>query len=359
MAIFSIPNIKIAGISVAVPAKEYNNRDYDLISEKERENLIKMVGVEKRRVADKGTATSDLCFFATGKLLDDLRWDREEIELLIFVSQSRDYLIPATAGILQDKLGLTKQCMALDISLGCSGYVYGLSVMGSLMNTGKIKKGLLLVGDVSTMNTSSRDKSTFPLFGDAGTVTAMEYDEGSYPMSFNLQTDGAGYKAIIIPDGGIRNFASKEKSFKFEKFAEGIERNRLHIALDGIEVFNFSLREVAPNVRELLSRFSVNIDDVDYFIMHQANKIMNETVRKQLKIPQEKYPYSIHEFGNTSSASIPLTIVSCIKEQIREQKLKLLLSGFGVGLSWGSVLLDMERIICPEVLEYWSEGVNG
>ena len=351
MAIFSVPDIKIAGIAATVPKKELLNRDYEWVSEKERENLVKLVGVERRRVAEAGVTTSDLCLPAAEKLIEGLGWDRSEIELLIFVSQSRDYLIPATAGILQDKLGLSKSCAALDISLGCSGYIYGLSVMGRMMAGGAIRKGLLLVGDVSTQTTSYKDKSTYPLFGDAGTATALEYDTNAASMAFNLQSDGSGYEAIIIPDGGIRNLASAEKSFKEKKISEGIIRNSYHIALDGMAVFNFSITEVAPNIKKLLKFMGIGVDDIDYLVMHQANRIMNETIRKQLKAAPEKYPYSITEYGNTSSASIPLTIVTEIPEEISSGKHRLLMSGFGVGLSWGSVVLETENIYCPPLIE--------
>ncbi|MEN8225179.1 MAG: ketoacyl-ACP synthase III [Bacteroidota bacterium] len=350
MAIFSIPDISIAGIAASVPKKQLSNRDYDLLSEKEQNFFIKTVGVETRRTADRGTTTSDLCYASAESLMKGLEWKPDEIELLIFVSQSRDYIIPATAGILQDKLGLPKSCVALDISLGCSGYVYGLSVMGRMMTGGAIKKGLLLVGDVSTQTTSFKDKSTYPLFGDAGTATAIEFVPGVADMSFNLQTDGAGYEAIIIPDGGIRNLASKD-SFIYEKIDEGIERNKYHIALDGMEVFNFSLREVPPNIRALAEYAGVSLEEIDYFVMHQANKIMNESIRKKLKIEPEKYPYSIVEYGNTSSASIPLTIVTKLSDEASGKELKTLLSGFGVGLSWGSVILEMDNIYCPDLIE--------
>ncbi len=350
MALFSIPDIRISGIAAGVPEKEVSTREYELLTEKEREFFIKNVGVERRRVADPGMTTSDLGFEAAIKLIEGLQWNAEEIELLIFVSQSRDYLIPATAGILQDRLGLPKSCMAFDISLGCSGYVYGLSVMGRMMSSGAIKKGLFIVGDVSTQSTSYRDKSTYPLFGDAGTATALEYMPGLAEMHFNLQTDGAGYKAIIIPDGGIRNLAGPE-SFEYEKFDEGIERNKYHIALDGMEVFNFSLREVAPNIRKLAEFSGTRLEEIDYFVMHQANRIMNESIRKKLKIDPANYPYSMVEYGNTSSASIPLTMVDRLSKELSEQRLKLLLSGFGVGLSWGSVILETEKMFCPKLIE--------
>lgn len=352
MAIFSVPDIRIKGIAACVPEDEYHNKDYDWISEKERDTLIKTIGVEKKRHAKKGSTTADLCHKAAHSLLDELEWDRTEIDVLVFVSQSRDYIIPATAGLLQDQLGLPHSCIAFDVSLGCSGYVYGLSVIGSLMATGRMRKGLLLTGDISTLNTSYKDKSAFPLFGDAGTATAIERDESASDMHFNLQTDGSGYEAIIIPDGGIRNFADKQTSFEYEKISEGIFRNKFNIALDGIKVFNFSLREVKPNINKLLEAVSATKEEVDYFVFHQANKLMNETIRKQLKLPVDKVPYSLKDYGNTSSASIPLTMVSELSKQLSSQKLQLLFSGFGVGLSWGSVLLETEHIVCPDILVY-------
>lgn len=352
MAIFQVPNISIVGISACVPDAVFNNKDYDWISEKERETLIKTIGVTNKRHAKKGTTTSDLCYIAADNLIDDLNWDRSDIDLLIFVSQSRDYIIPATASLLQEKLSLSKNCIAFDISLGCSGYVYGLSVIGSMMATGKIKKGLLLTGDISTLNTSFKDKSAFPLFGDAGTVTAVELNNDAHPMMFNLQTDGSGYDAIIIPDGGIRNFADKNTSFEYHEISEGIYRNNFNIALDGIKVFNFSLREVKPNVNKLLKEFELSAEDIDYFVFHQANKLMNDTIRKQLKLDPEKVPSSLENFGNTSSASIPLTIVTELANQVINNNLTFLLSGFGVGLSWGSVILQTNKIICPKIFNY-------
>lgn len=350
MSLFSIPNTKIAGISACIPRKEVFNIDYKWISLKERQVLIKTTGVEKRRVAEKGTTTSDLCFLATEKLIDELSWDKKDIQLLIFVSQSRDFLIPSTSCILQDRLGLPKSCMAFDINLGCSGYIYGLSVAGSLISSGNLKKGLLLVGDISSLNCSYKDKSSYPLFGDAGTITAIEFDEHAPDLLFNLQTDGAGYDAIIVPDGGIRNFATKN-SFQYKKYSSGIYRNKIQLVLNGIEVFNFSLREVVPNIHSLLQYSSKTIDYFDYFVFHQANLLINESLRKKLNLKKEKVPYTIHKYGNTSSASIPLTIVSELREQIQRRKLSLLLSGFGVGLSWGSAIVEVNKVVCPEVIE--------
>ncbi|HNW77073.1 MAG TPA: ketoacyl-ACP synthase III [Bacteroidales bacterium] len=351
MALLTLPDIRIAGLSAAVPRQREHNADYAWISKKERESLIKVIGVEERRVAPKGVTTADLCVPAAEQLLADLGWDKNEVGLLVFVSQSRDYLVPTTACILQNRLGLSHECAAFDIGLGCSGYVYGLSVVASMMQSGSIRKALLLVGDISTITAAYRDKSTHPLFGDVGTVTALEYKPGAAPMEFNLQTDGAGYKALMIQDGGARNIFS-QKSLEVKKISQGIYRSRLNLELDGIEVFNFSLREVVPNINTLLKHTGKTLSDVDYVIFHQANRLINETLRKMLRLEKEKVPYSIREFGNTSGASVPLTMITQLAEPMKNGHLRFLLTAFGVGLSWGSVLVDTDHLVCPDLIEY-------
>lgn len=350
MAIFSVPNVKIAGISACVPPKSVSNHDYEYITQKDRELLIKTTGIEKRRYAAPLVTTSDLCYQAAQKLLSEMAWQPDEVDLLVFVSQSRDYFLPATAIVLQNRLGLSKSTLAFDISLGCSGYVYGLSVISSLVSQGGLKKGLLMVGDISTFSLNEKDKSTYPLFGDAGTVTALEFQPGA-KMNFNLQSDGSGAEAIIIPDGGLRN-PLNEDSYIEREIEPGVVRNKRNLSLDGLEVFNFSLREVAPNIKALLESTNETTDDYDFYVLHQANKLMNESIRKKLKIGPEKVPYSLDEYGNTSSASIPLTIVSRMREVVATQKTKNIFSGFGVGLSWGSVSLEMDCIVCPDVIDY-------
>ena len=350
MAIFDIPDVRIAGLSACVPKKSLSNHDYNWITQKERDQLIQMIGVETRHVAVPGQTTSDLCFQAAEQLLDKLAWERGDINLLVFVSQSRDYIIPSTSAILQDRLKLPKTCMAIDINLGCSGYVYGLSVISSLIRTTGIQKGLLLVGDLSNVTSCYRDKSTYPLFGDAGTATALELKPGYAPMQFNLQTDGSGYEAIIIQDGGVRNLVNK-KSFTIKKYGEGIYRNRMQVELNGIEVFNFSLREVVPNIKATLKHFNRQLDEFDFLLFHQANRLINETLRKMLKVNPERVPYSLKDFGNTSCSSIPLTMVSQIRDVLREKPQKLLLSAFGIGLSWGTALIETDGIVVPELTE--------
>lgn len=351
MAILSVENICISGLSACVPLQEYNNNDYELLTEQEKKAVITTTGVEKRRVAGRAITTSDMCEMAAKKLFEEMNCSPSEIDVLIFVSQSRDFALPCTAIILQDKLGMPKQTLAFDVPLGCSGYIYGLYIMGSLLSKGELKRGLLLVGDISSNSASYFDQSSFPLFGDAGTATILDYKHGAPPMNFNLQSDGSGWEAISIPEGGIRKYATRD-SFDYDIIDQGIKRNRFHLVLDGIEIFNFALREVSPNIKVLLKNISKTIDEYDFYLFHQANKLINETLRKMLRVPPEKVPYTIHKFGNTSSASIPLTMVSEIRGDLQNKSLSLLLSGFGVGLSWGSVSLNTDKIVCPELLEY-------
>lgn len=350
MAFLTVENILLSGIAACVPKNKESNHDYDWIPKQERDLLIKTTGIEFRRIAPKHITTSDMCYLSAESLLQNLEIDRKEIDIILFVSQSPDYFLPATSIILQERLGLSKSTMAFDIQLGCSGYVYGLSVISSLMSTGRFKKGLLLVGDKSSFSPSRQDKSTYPIFGDAGTATLLEYSALAKPMNFNLQSDGSGAQAIIIPDGGMRNPSTLE-SDKLVEVGPGIIRNRKNLILDGIEVFNFSLREAAPNLRNLFNYNHTTLLDYDYFIFHQANKLMNESIRKKLKIEPEKVPYSLQNYGNTSSASIPLTMVTELGDKLKNKKSSLVLSAFGVGFSWASAAITADNLICLPLLE--------
>jgi 3-oxoacyl-[acyl-carrier-protein] synthase-3 len=350
MAFFSINNVKVSGVAAAVPKNSISNWDYNLLSNSEKKLLIKTTGVENRRVVDNGVTTSDLCYEAADQLIKELKWAKEEIQVVIFLSQSRDYYLPATSIILQDRLKLPKSCMAFDIGLGCSGFIYGLSVISSIMSATGLSKGLLMMGDISSLTCSKEDKSTYPLFGDAGTAIAIEFDSNSKKMNFNLNSDGSGHEAIMIPAGGVRNVVNKN-SFDVKEIANGIKRCDLNLALNGLDVFNFSVKEVPKSINEYFDYFNTVKDKYDYFLMHQANKLMNETIRKKLKIEEGKVPYSLQNFGNTSSASIPLTIVTELKNQVKTESLNLLMAGFGVGLSWGISSLTLNKIVCPDLIE--------
>lgn len=347
---FTISGIKLSGLAVCVPEQVESNFDYPFATQKEKDLFIKTTGIENRRIAPEGLSASDLCFEAAEKLLAEQHWKKDEIGVLIFISQTPDWIIPPTATRLQHRLGLTKSCISLDINLGCSGYVYGLSVASSLMKSTGALKSLLLVGDVSSSVTSKKDKSTAPIFSDAGSATTLETIAVDNPMHFSLHNDGSGYDAILIPDGGMKGKFSPA-SLEYEKVSDGIERNKLQLIMNGVDVFNFSVREVVPDVKQLLEYSKIITADIDYFIFHQANKLMNESIRKKLDIELEKVPYSLKNFGNTSSATIPVTLITELSDKLRNENLSLLLSGFGVGLSWGSVVLRTDKLICLPLIE--------
>ncbi len=350
MASFSIENISIKGIAAAVPAGVVYNRDNTSISQEDMEKFIQATGVEQRRVAPTDICTSDLCQAAAEKLLEELHWEKDDVEILVFVSQTADYLLPVTSALLQHKLGLPKSCIAFDVPLGCSGYVYGLSIICSMMKSIGLKKGLLLVGDTSSQMISPRDKSAMPLFGDAGAATGIAFDETAAPMFFDLGTDGSGSDAIIVTDGGCRNRITPD-SFTYEVIDEGIERNRTHLVLDGMDVFSFGISQAPKTVNALLEKWHINKENIDYFIFHQANQMMNKMISKKLKLPDVKVPYTIQQFGNTSSASIPLTLVSQLKDAVTHNRKNLLFCGFGVGLSWGTVFVETSHLIVPALVE--------
>ena len=349
MAKLVVNNVSIKGIAASAPkVTEYNSDIYGKWGGVDA--FVSTTGVKQKRKAPKEVCSSDLCFEAAEKLIADLKWDISEIDALVFVSQTPDYRLPATSCLLQERLGLSQNCYTLDVSLGCSGWVYGMSVITSLMQNGTIKKGLLLVGDTPLKLCSENDKSTYPLFGDAGTCTALEYEEGAAPMTFCMHTDGTGADAIITPEDGCRNMATRQ-SFEEITYGDGLVRNPIQVAMEGMSVFTFGISKAPKVVKELMETTDEDVADMDIVTFHQANLFMNEKIRKKLKLTEEQVPYSMDEFGNTSCASIPLTLVTRRAEKIRNGAVKHVGCGFGVGLSWGAVRFDTDKIVVPELIE--------
>ena len=350
MANIEFKNLVLRGIAACVPSDVEDNKEIDVFpSENDAQKFIETTGIEFRHLVNgRDICTSDMCYEAAADLMKALNWQPEEVECLIFVTQTPDYILPSTAPIIQHKLGLGTDTYCMDISLGCSGWVYGLSVVASLLSAGGMKKALLLAGDTTTVSKSKTDKSTYPLFGDAGTATALEFVPGAEGLRFNVGTDGKSSNAIIIPDGGFRNFVIPE-SFEVKEVEPGISRNRLQSVLDGPAVFTFSITKAPRSVNTLLEHFGIEKEKVDYFVFHQANLFMIEKIRNKLKIPAEKVPYTLHDFGNTSSASIPLTIVARLTEKTSTGKHDFIACGFGVGLSWGTVHFTTNDLVCPPV----------
>jgi 3-oxoacyl-[acyl-carrier-protein] synthase-3 len=352
MAFLTTKHVTIKGVAACVPDRVEENRSYPGLSPEELEKYVGVLGIERRHCAvhDGSICTSDLCYTSAEKLIEELHWDKNDIGLLVFMSHTADYRLPSTACILQDRLELSKECMAFDSPLGCSGFVYGLSIASSIMSLGTIKKGLLLAGNTQSFYASPLDKSTALVFGDAGAACALEYDPTTKDaFDFHLMTDGSGKDALIVYDGGNRNPVN-EKSFVMEEFEDGIKRTRLHEKMDGMAVFSFTLSEVPRSLKALHEHFAIDTAEVDYLLLHQASKFICEKIRKKLNYPPEKVPYNIQEFGNTSAATIPLLMVTELKEILKTRELEMVISGFGVGLSIGTARIKTHSIVCPDLL---------
>jgi 3-oxoacyl-[acyl-carrier-protein] synthase-3 len=350
MAFNHIKNVRIEGIAACVPGKIEENSELALWSNDEYERFRSTTGIERRRIVESGTCTSDLCFVAAERIIEQLKWDKTEIDCLIFVSQTPDYKLPATACVLQDRLGISKNCMSFDISLGCSGWIYGITTLAALLQSGYMKRGLLLVGDTVSTTKSPIDKATYPLFGDAGTATALQFSEDAKGFMSCMFTDGGNYEAIMIRDGGARHPVTPQ-SFDVNTYTNGTVRNNLQSILDGPTVFTFGISKAPQSVNRLTEYFSIDKEDVDFFVFHQANLMMNEKIRNKLNIPEDKVPYTLRDFGNTSSASIPLTMVCNLKKDLEKGISKMIACGFGVGLSWGALYFETENIQCCQLIE--------
>ena len=343
MAFIEVRNVSIKGISAGVPRRVIDNiKDFNNYSQEyTAEAFVESTGVRERRIDN--LTTSDLCVPAAEQLIADLGWDKKEIDAVVFVSQTHDYLLPATACIIQERLGLSKECYAMDLSLGCSGWVYGLSVVSSLLQNGSIKKALLLAGEAKR-----RVQYDEPLFGYAGTATALEYTEGADGIKFHFGTDGNGYDAIIIPDGGSRNQFTA-KSLEMEDF-NGRKINRLYSRMKGMDVFAFGISTVPKSVKQLSEHFGLDYHEADFYVLHQANLKMNNMIAKKLKLDVEKVPICMDTFGNTSSASIPLTFVTRLYNNNQGLR-KFICCGFGVGLSWGTVAFSTNDLVLSKLVE--------
>lgn len=337
MAFLKIENVNVAGIAACVPPKLVENIDSDLIEDKEElQRYIDTTGVQRRYIAEDGICSSDLCLCAAEKLIAELGWTKEEIECLIMVTQTPDYIFPATACVLQNRLGLSTNCLSFDITISCPGWIYGLSVMSSMLSAGKIKKGLLLVGETSTKAKSPYDRVNL-LAGDAGTATCLEFKEGAEPLMFSMHSDGSNFKSLIIPDGGYRHPVSKE-SFEYYICKDGILRNKLQANMEGEDILSFAMFTAPKCITGLLEHFKMSKEDIDYFLIHQANQMINKLIQKRLKIDDNHCPYNIADFGNTSSTTIPLMIVNKLRSTIGNKK--IVACGFGTGLAWGALCFN-------------------
>jgi len=348
-----VKGVRISGIASVVPSGIKNfEEEAGLfgLNDLQINRIKRNIGLKKRHITERDECASDLCEHAAKFLISKLEYSPLTIDGILMVTQTPDYFQPATSCVLHKRLGLSRNCAAFDVNLGCSGYVYGLWLSSIMVSSGSCKRVLLLAGDTISRCVSLHDRAVAPLFGDAGSATMIENGSNTQPINFALHTDGEGYNHLIVPAGGFRNRPSKKTS-RLIKGENGNVRSQEHLYMNGAEIFNFSIREVPPLVEEILVASDWNKEEVDYFILHQANKFIIQNIMRRLKVPLEKAPYNVFEkYGNQSSASIAVTICENLSSKLGSKSLKVILAGFGTGLSWAASALSLASMSCYPVI---------
>jgi len=328
----------LGGVAYALPERivtneelQRENPDWDI------ERIAAKTGIRARRVVSDGETAADLGVAAAERLLTNLDVDRNSIDFLLFCTQSPDYVLPATACVLQERLQLSHGCGAVDFNQGCSGFVYGLALAKGLVTAAIAKRVLLITAETYSRYVHPRDRAVRVLFGDGSAACLVQSTKGGARIDgFALGTDGEGFSNLIVPAGGARRPACL--ATKVETTDDrGSTRTPEHLFMDGQELFNFTLKRVPEVVTQLLQQSQLTRDDIDWFLLHQANAFMQEHLRMKLKIPKERAPIVLDGIGNTVSSSIPIAMA--VTAHAMRQGQRVMLVGFGVGYSWGACLL--------------------
>ena len=354
MAFFKIQNVSIKGISACVPPKVEENITLPFYSSSEEANqVISATGIERRHVATRDITVSDLCLKAAEKLIEDIGWEKESIDLIALVTQNPDYVNHPTSFVVHEKLGLPEDTMCLDFYHGCPGWVVGLSSVSSMLSSGSLRRAILLDGDTVSKDQDPSNREERPLFGDAGTATALEFDLNSPLSFFNIGTKSEDGIALARLHGGYRNpYTIETLKDELDRLSGRLDPHKVDSKMDSMDVFSFAITKVPKAMKKLCSEYDIDIDNIDQLVLHQANKMIVETIAKRLKVPMEKVPLGLKDYGNTTSASIPLAIVTERAELYKSHHQCSLVCGFGTGLAWGSAYFETNRIVIPEVIIY-------
>ena len=345
MAYWEIKNVALRGVTGTVPNNPVKTADLPYFTPEEADTFDATVGIKNRYIAPNDVCASDLCFDAAERLIAELEWEKESIDVLVFASVTGDYKTPPTSAILQDRLGRPSTTFVVDLPMGCCGCMYGINVAGNMLSAGTAKRALVLVGDTAMRMGNPNDKSRGPLFGDSGTALALEYDTTASDIIIDFNTMGSGYQALMTPHGGYRHPVTQE-SFVEEDFGNGIIRTPKDALINGMDVFSFAITKPPISVKNMLEQQGLDKDkDIDFYLIHQANKLIVDRLVKKLKLPKEKVPYNLHEFGNLGGASILMLMVSEIAEDLSLRPLTLLCSSFGLGLTWGTMILKTQPLM--------------
>ncbi|HVU07780.1 MAG TPA: ketoacyl-ACP synthase III [Verrucomicrobiae bacterium] len=352
---FTFHRKRIAGLLTVVPAREkcfleeMHNFNFP---ESRSLKLKEVMGFDKRRVVEPGVCVSDLAVFGLHHLFDKGLLKPDEIDALILVTQSPDYFMPPTSNVIQGRLNLKQDMICLDISQGCAGFVIGLMQAFMLLEQESVKKVVLINADVLSRKTSPKDRNIRPLIGDAAAITLVERDTEDSIIHARLKMDGRRANTLIVPAGGMRMPATPETAM-LEDVGDNNLRAKDHFYMDGTEVFNFVQVEVPPLIDELLADAGRSAADMDYFLCHQPNRFMLQKLADKMKVPHDRMPNNLVErFGNTSGATIPMVITCNLAERLEREKLYVCLAGFGVGLTWSAMLLQLNKVHFNHIIEY-------
>lgn len=337
-------HVKISGIASALPKEIF---DLSSLSESYGANevakIIKATGIERVHLAPEGKTTSDYCVAAAEALIPKIGMSKDDIDGIVFVTETPDYIVPHTSAIIQDRLGLSHWTIAFDINYGCAGYVYGIFQACMLVESGYCKNVLLCAGDTLSRYVNPRDRALRMVLGDAGTATIVSRSEKEeQDTAFSFFTDGAGAKHLIIPAGGQRIWRHKGVTDIVKEDADGNARSQENIFMDGLEIMEFTLHEVKKLIDETLAMVNWQRNDVDLYALHQANKLIVNYIVRQLKVDKNKVPVSVKNTGNTSSGTIPLMICNTFSN-VNDDLKKVIICGFGTGLSCAAGAIDLHE----------------
>ncbi len=335
---------RISHISCVLPKERLTN---DVLAQRFGDSVMakieNMTGIHARRISAKGECASDLAVKAANSLFESGACNKDEIGLLIFGTQTPDYTMPTTACIIQDRLGLSTSCAAFDVNLGCSQYPYILALARSWIASGLCKKALVLTADTPSKLINFMDKSAVTLFSDAASASILEASDTDCIEDFDFGSDGSGFSDLIVPASGFRNPPTPDDHIVREDENHNFRAN-VNMHIDGFKIFTFAYRVVPESVKRLLAKNNLTVDDIDMFIFHQAGEMMVSSVAKKLGIASEKVHRCMSEFGNCGGSSVPIALANAILAGRVKAGMRIVLSAFGVGLSWGSVLMT-----CPDI----------
>lgn len=325
-----IAGCRIAGISTCVPPGIEQNQDPSLgFDPGEVRKVVAMAGVKERRIAAPGVTSADLCEQAARQLLEQLDWDPASIDALLFVTQTPDHFLPSSSCLLQHRLGLGDHCAAFDVGLGCSGYPYGLQLCAAMLRAGGHSRILLLHGETPSRIVAPDDHATRLLFSDCGSATALERDDSAPESAFCLHSDGSGGDSLMLRGGGFRD-------------REPVDARDRYLRMDGAAVFNFTIKRVPALIADTLELAGASVGDVDAFVFHQSNRFIMKHLAKKCGIAEARMPLSLELYGNAGGPSVPLTVTTQMRNP-QEGTERWMMIGYGVGLSWASALVTVDR----------------